>query len=130
MNINLKSCLIFGRWLLAVSALTACTEGSMRSDYKKNDVQPVKVEKLGSTSLNITYHMPAESLFYSPGVDFVTDHGVLRIAIRRCGISDKCDAMAEAVMPIAEPWTRKVTVPYAGGKVLVFYADTEETFTP
>ncbi|MFC0156179.1 hypothetical protein ACFFJ4_22105 [Xanthomonas dyei] len=130
MNINLKSRLILGTWLLAVSALTACTEGSMRSDYKKNDVQPVKVEKLGSKSLNIIYHMPAESLFYSPGVDFATDRGVLRIAIRRCGTSDKCDAMAKAVIPIAEPWTRKVTVPYAGGEVLVFYADTEEIFTP
>ncbi|MCE4360272.1 hypothetical protein [Xanthomonas hortorum] len=130
MNINLKSPLIFGTWLLAVSALTACAEGSMRSDYKKNDVQPVKVEKVGSNSLQITYHMPAESLFYSPGIDFVTDHGVLRIAIRRCGMSDKCDAMAKAVMPTAEPWTPKVTVPYAGEKVLVIYVDTEETLTP
>ncbi|MBV6843980.1 hypothetical protein KWH29_01220 [Xanthomonas campestris pv. paulliniae] len=102
----------------------------MRSDYKKNDVQPVKVEKLESNSLTITYHMPAESLFYSPGVDFATERGALRIAIRRCGTSEKCDAMAKAVMPIAAPWTRKVTVPYAGGKVLVFYADAEETFTP
>ncbi|WP_448121012.1 hypothetical protein [Xanthomonas arboricola] len=130
MKINLKSRLVFGKWLLAVSALTACADGSMRSDYKKNDVQPVKFEKLGSNSLNITYHMPAESLFYSPGVDFATDRGVLHIAIRRCGTSDRCDAMAKAVMPIAEPWTRRVTVPYAGGKVVVFYADTEETFTP
>lgn len=85
----------------------------MRSDYKKNDVQPVKIEKAGK-SLQITYHMPAESLFYSPGVDFANDGGVLRIAIRRCGINDKCDAMAKAAMPPAEPWTPKVTVPYAG----------------
>ncbi|MBB3762278.1 hypothetical protein [Xanthomonas arboricola] len=129
MNINLKFRLIFGTGLLVLSTSTACAEGSMRSDYKENDVQPVKVEKVGSNSLQITYHMPAESLFYSPGVDFLTDHGVLRIAIRRCGISDNCDAMAKAVMPTAEPWTRKVTVPCAGERVLMVYADTEETFT-
>ncbi|MEE7545716.1 hypothetical protein HF319_00475 [Xanthomonas sp. Kuri4-1] len=102
----------------------------MRSDYKKNDVQPVKIEKAGGSSLRITYHMPAESLFYSPGVDFSKDKGVLRIAIRRCGINEKCDPMAEAALPPAEPWTPQVTVPYAGEKVVLVYADAEEIVTP
>ncbi len=102
----------------------------MRSDYKEKDVQPVTIEKVGSSSLKITYHVPAESLFYSPGVDFFKGRGVLRIAIRRCGISDQCNAMAKAVIPTAEPWIQKVTVPYAGEKLLVVYLDTEETFTP
>ncbi|MFS8381855.1 hypothetical protein D0A36_12360 [Xanthomonas campestris] len=115
--------------LLALSTSAACAGGNMRSDYKKNDVQPVKIEKLGD-SLQITYHMPTESLFYSPGVDFANDPGVLRIAIRRCGINEKCDAMAKAAMPPAEPWTPKVTVPYAGGKVVLVYADSEETLSP
>lgn len=102
----------------------------MRSDYKKSDVQPVKVAKLGSKSLQITYRMPAESQFYSPGVDFLSDRGVLRIAIRRCGFSARCDAMAKAVIPPAELWMPKVTVPYAGEEVLLVYMDTEEKFSP
>ncbi|WP_434991199.1 hypothetical protein [Xanthomonas melonis] len=121
--------LISATGLLALLIFTGCAAGSRRSDYKKNDVQPVKIEKAEGNSLQITYHMPAESLFYSPGVDFTNDHGVLRIAIRRCGINEKCDAMAKAAMPPAEPWTPKVTVPYAGGKVVLVYADTEETLT-
>ncbi|MCL1501442.1 hypothetical protein [Xanthomonas nasturtii] len=130
MNIRTKFWLILGVGSLALAASTVCAEGSMHSDYKEKDVQPVIVERLGSNSLQITYHIPAESLFYSPGVNFFKDRGVLRIAIRRCGISDQCDAMAKAVMPAAEPWIQKVTVPYAGEKVLVVYLDTEETFTP
>ncbi|KGK66078.1 hypothetical protein [Xanthomonas citri] len=102
----------------------------MRSDYKKNDVQPVKIEKSEGNLLKITYHVPAESLFYSPGVDFTNDHGVLRIAIRRCAINEKCNAMAKAAIPPAEPWTPKVTVPYAGENVVLVYADSEETFHP
>ncbi|WP_228116752.1 hypothetical protein [Xanthomonas citri] len=102
----------------------------MRSDYKKNDVQPVKIEKSEGNLLKITYHVPAEGLFYSPGVDFTNDHGVLRIAIRRCGINEKCNAMAKAAIPPAEPWTPKVTVPYAGENVVLVYADSEETFHP
>ncbi|MBV6784770.1 hypothetical protein KWH02_05925 [Xanthomonas campestris pv. uppalii] len=102
----------------------------MRSDYRKSDVQPVKVAKVGSNSLQITYRMPAESQFHSPGVDFLSDRGVLRIAIRRCGISARCDAMAKAVIPPAELWMPKVTVPYAGEEVLVVYVDTEEKFAP
>ncbi|PPU42655.1 hypothetical protein XaplCFBP3123_06305 [Xanthomonas arboricola pv. populi] len=126
---GIKIRLFFTTGLLALSTLATCAGGNMRSDYKKNDVQPVKIEKLGD-SLQITYHMPAESLFYSPGVDFANDPGVLRIAIRRCGINEKCDAMAKAAMPPAEPWTPKVTVPYAGGKVVLVYADSEETLSP
>ncbi|MCC8628024.1 hypothetical protein [Xanthomonas vesicatoria] len=129
MNMDMAIRLMFATGLLALSTLTACAGGNMRSDYKKNDVQPVKIEKAGD-SLQITYHMPAESLFYSPGVDFANEDGVLRIAIRRCGINDKCDAMAKAAMPPAEQWTPKVTVPYAGEKVVLVYADTEETLTP
>ncbi|WP_372177951.1 hypothetical protein ACCQ23_03050 [Xanthomonas axonopodis pv. phyllanthi] len=102
----------------------------MRSDYKKIDVQPVKVAKLGSKSLQITYRMPPESQFYSPGVDFLSDRGALRIAIRRCGISARCDAMAKAVIPTAELWMPKVTVPYAGEEVLLVYVDTEEKIAP
>ncbi|OOW66760.1 hypothetical protein Xmar_09345 [Xanthomonas axonopodis pv. martyniicola] len=100
----------------------------MHSDYKKNDVQPVKVEKAEDKSLKITYRIPTESLFYSPGVDYKNDHGVLRIAIRRCGITDRCDAMAKAARPAAEPWTVEVTVPCGGKEVVLVYADTEETF--
>ncbi|WP_081419406.1 hypothetical protein [Xanthomonas cannabis] len=129
MNMDMKIRLMFATGLLALSTLAACAGGNMRSDYKKNDVQPVKIEKSGD-SLQITYHMPAESLFYSPGIDFLNEGGVLRIAIRRCGIKEKCDAMAKAALPPAEPWTPKVTVPYGGEKVVLVYADTEETLTP
>lgn len=93
-------------------------------------MQPVKVAKVGSNSLQITYHMPAESQFYSPGVDFLSDRGVLRIAIRRCGISARCNSMAKAVIPPAKLWMPKVTVPYAGEEVLLVYMDTEEEFSP
>ncbi|WP_279585820.1 hypothetical protein [Xanthomonas campestris] len=126
----MKIRLIFGTALLSLSISTASAELSMRSDYRKSDVQPVKVAKVGSNSLQITYHMPAESQFFSPGVDFLSDRGVLRIAIRRCGISARCDAMAKAVIPPTELWMPKVTVPYAGEEVLVAYMDTEEIFTP
>lgn len=130
MNLNMKNWLIFGTALLSLSISTASAEVSMRSDYRKSDVQPVKVAKLGSKSLQITYRMPAESQFYSPGVDFLSDRGVLRIGIRRCGFSARCDAMAKAVIPPAELWMPKVTVPYAGEEVLLVYMDTEEKFSP
>ncbi|NIK08472.1 hypothetical protein FHY11_001982 [Xanthomonas arboricola] len=129
MNVDIKIRLIFATGLLALSTLAACAGGNMRSDYKKNDVQPVKIKNLGD-SLQITYHMPAESLFYSPGIDFANEGGVLRIAIRRCGVNEECDAMAKAALPPAEPWTPKVTVPYAGEKVVLVYSDSEETLAP
>lgn len=130
MNLDMNIRLIFGTAFLSLSISTASAEVSMRSDYRKIDVQPVKVATAGSNSLQITYHMPAESKFYSPGVDFLSARGVLRIAIRRCGFSARCDAMAKAVIPPAELWMPKVTVPYAGEEVLLVYMDTEEKFSP
>nr|WP_243840450.1 hypothetical protein [Xanthomonas euroxanthea] len=115
--------------LFAISTLTACTGGKIRSDYKKKDVQPVKIEKAEGNAIRISYHMPAESLFYSPGVDFANDHGVLRIAIRRCSISDKCGTMAKVEFSKTEPSSPEVALPYAGEKVVLVYADTEETLT-
>ncbi|MEA9581030.1 hypothetical protein VC218_19655 [Xanthomonas nasturtii] len=113
--------------LFAISTLTACTGGNISSDYKKKDVHPVKIEKAKSNLIRISYHAPAESLFYSPGVDFVNDHGVLRISIRRCSINEKCDAMAKVEVPKNESWISKAAVPYRGEKVVMVYADTEET---
>ncbi|UIX75631.1 MULTISPECIES: hypothetical protein [Xanthomonas] len=127
---NLKIRPIIATGFLALSTLAACAGGAIRSYYKKNDVQPVKVEKAEDKSLKITYRIPAESLFYSPGVDYKNDHGVLRIAIRRCVITDQCDAVAKAAGPAAEPWKVGVTVPYGGKEVVLVYADTEETFHP
>ncbi|MFS8414803.1 hypothetical protein XarzCFBP7410_04865 [Xanthomonas arboricola pv. zantedeschiae] len=101
----------------------------MRSDYKKKDVQPVKIEKAERNVIRISYYMPAESLFYSPGVDFANDHGVLRIAIRRCGINEKCDPMAKVEISKTESSSPEVALPYAGEKVVLVYADTEETLT-
>ncbi|MCC8557480.1 hypothetical protein [Xanthomonas vesicatoria] len=126
---NLKIRLTLAAGLFAISTLTACTGGKIRSDYKKKDVQPVKIEKAEGNAIRISYHMPAESLFYSPGVDFANDHGVLRIAIRRCSISDKCDTMAKVEFSKTEPSSPEVALPYAGEKVVLVYADTEETLT-
>ncbi|MBB3844321.1 MULTISPECIES: hypothetical protein [Xanthomonas] len=126
---NLKIRLTLAAGLFAISTLTACTGGKIRSDYKKKDVQPVKIEKAEGNAIRISYHMPAESLFYSPGVDFTNDHGVLRIAIRRCSISDKCDTMAKVEFSKTEPSSPEVALPYAGEKVVLVYADTEETLT-
>ncbi|NIJ93769.1 hypothetical protein FHT12_002466 [Xanthomonas campestris] len=126
---NLKIRLTLAAGLFAISTLTACTGGKIRSDYKKKDVQPVKIEKAEGNAIRISYHMPAESLFYSPGVDFANDHGVLRIAIRRCSISDKCGTMAKVEFSKTEPSSPEVALPYAGEKVVLVYADTEETLT-
>ncbi|MEB1849486.1 hypothetical protein VDR43_23625, partial [Xanthomonas campestris pv. campestris] len=46
MNLNMKIRLIFGIALLSLSISTASAEVSMRSDYRKSDVQPVKVAKV------------------------------------------------------------------------------------
>ncbi|MCC5093888.1 MULTISPECIES: hypothetical protein [Xanthomonas] len=126
---NLKIRLTLAAGLLAISTLTACTVGKIRSDYKKKDVQPVKIEKAEGNVIRISYYMPAESLFYSPGVDFANDHGVLRIAIRRCGINEQCDPMAKVEISKTESSSPEVALPYAGEKVVLVYADTEETLT-
>lgn len=127
MNVKIRLTLAAG--LLAISTLTACTGGKIRSDYKRKYVQPVKIEKAEGNAIRISYYMPAESLFYSPGVDFANDHGVLRIAIRRCGINEKCDPMAKVEVSKTEPSSPEVALPYAGEKVVLVYADTEETLT-
>jgi hypothetical protein len=115
---------------LAMLPLVACAGGQMHSDYKKDAVQPVQLAPPIDGQLKIQYAMPPESLFYSPGVDFKVDGDALRIAIRRCGIRDKCDVMAKAPMPPAEALRPEVSIPYAGQRVIMVYADGEDQVYP
>lgn len=102
----------------------------MHADYKKEAVTPVRLSTPADGKLKISYSMPPESLYYSPGVDFKVEGDDLRIAIRRCGIKETCNVMAKAPMPPAEALRPEVSVPYSGQRVIMVYADGEEQVYP
>jgi hypothetical protein len=122
------------RWLCCASllsvSLVACAGASMKAQYAKSAVQPVEIEKISEDQLSIHYTMPAESLYYSPGVNFRSEDGTLRVYIDRCHIKDKCDPMAKVPLPPKNGWKVAVNVPYKGEKVLMVYTDAEEQVYP
>lgn len=109
--------------------LTACAGNSMKAHYSKAMVQPVAIDRTTPEQITIQYTTPPESLFYSPGINYEIKDGVIRVAIDRCGIRDKCAPMAKAELP-AEGWRSKVEIPYQGQKVVMLYTDTEEQIFP
>ncbi len=122
--------LTFAAVLAGVLWLPACTGGEKHSGYNKRAVSPVRLSRPAENQLKIQYAAPAETLFYSPGVDFAVRGDTLRVTLRRCGIKEACAVMAKAAMPAAEAGTMEVTVPYGGRRVVVLYADGEEQLSP
>ena len=111
-------------------SLTACAGTHMNAHYAKSIVQPVAVQKIAEDQLSIQYNMPRESMYYSPGVNYASNDGTLRVFIDRCHIKDKCSAMAKVPLPSETGWQVAVRVPYHGEKVVMVYTDAEEQVYP
>jgi len=58
--------------LLLGFALAGCTATPARTDYRAAEVQPVEVMPQRDGDVLIRYHVPAETLFHSPGADVRT----------------------------------------------------------
>lgn len=106
--------------------LAACARGKTHADYRKDQVQPIEVSLMAPDQIKLSYTMPGETRFYSPGVDFHAAENVLRITIRRCAIKAQCAVMARAPMPPAEAWKPEVVLPYHGETIVLVYSDGEE----
>jgi hypothetical protein len=113
-------------------ALVACagTQPHMKAHYTKSEVQPVKIDKFADDQIRVHYNMPAETLYYSPGLNYQSVDGTLRLFIDRCHIRETCKVMAEAPMSPDTGWRVAAQVPYHGEKVVLVYTDAEEQVYP
>lgn len=98
--------------------------------YPKADVQPVTVEKTGDDVLTMTYRVFPETRFYSGGVNYVSDGGVLKVHIDRCEVGKDCMSMARTEIPLDDRWSARVRLPYKGERVVLVHADGEEQVYP
>lgn len=117
---------------LASIALVACagTQTHMKPQYARLDVQPLTIEKVNDNQIRIQYNMPAETLYYSPGLNYQSKDGMLRLFIDRCHIRENCATMAKAPMSPDNGWRVSAELPYQGEKVVMIYTDAEEQIYP
>lgn len=99
----------------------------MKPHYSEASVQPISASVLENGQLSFSYRVPLESMFFSPGVDYQTQAGTLRVVIGRCRIRTDCTVMAERVSPLAADGMTEVRLPYHGEKVIVVHADREQS---
>ena len=115
-----------------VTVLASCTSGGavMQPRYAREAVQPIKVELSGSERLTLGYRIPMETLYYSQGVDYKVEGGVLRVYISRCNINTNCKVMAPNQRPPTGSWDTQVILPYHGERVVIVHDDGEQQVYP
>lgn len=113
-------------------ALVACAgvHTHMKPHYAKSVVQPVEIEKIAGDQIRIRYNMPRETMYYSPGLNYESADGTLKLFIDRCHIKDKCKPMASAPLSPSTGWQVAAQVPYQGERVVMVYTDSEEQVYP
>lgn len=116
--------------IAGILPMVASAQEATGRRYKRDLVQPVELSRATDGRLGIRYAIPAESLYYSPGVDFAVHGDTLQITIVRCAINARCEAMARTSTPSADAWHADVSIPYAGQRVLMLYADGQAWMSP
>lgn len=106
--------------------LTSCVGVKMKAEYLEKAVQPVIAVKPDSSHIKVSYNIPQESVYYSYGVDYVVENGVMRVFINRCPIKKTCEPMAKNVLPINLDWKAEVVLPHMQEKVVLVHADGEQ----
>ncbi|WP_434777499.1 hypothetical protein [Neisseria sp. Ec49-e6-T10] len=102
----------------------------MKAQYTKESLQPVIVTRLSDGSINIRYSVPPESLYYSRGINYVVEDGVMKIVMTRNNVKTDSRAMLEGSVPDDNKWKKDIVVPYKGEKVIIVYSDAEEQVYP
>lgn len=119
-----------GMSLFLLLGLTSCAGKHMKPYYTKSSLQPVTVEQRSEAELVIRYLVPPESMYFASGINFETAGNDIRVVMDRCAINDACNTMIRRPTPLPEDRIAQVSLPYAGGKVTVVYADGEEQVFP
>lgn len=112
--------------LLVALSLAACDSDRMKPHYVEASVQPISASVASDGQLRLSYRVPLESMFFSPGVDYEAQEGTLRVVIGRCRIDTDCAAMVEHIRPFNAEGLAEVRLPYHGEKVVVVHADKQQ----
>ena len=116
--------------LLLGFALAGCTATPARTDYRAAEVQPVEVMPQRDGDVLIRYHVPAETLFHSPGADVRTaSDGSLEVSLRRCGIKQPCTVTHPAAASAGAPLQVEFVV-RPRGRIIMVYRDLREQVFP
>ena len=102
----------------------------MKSIYLKEDVHPVLVSKPDNEHLKISYKVPMESMFYSKGVDYEINEGVIKVYVSRCEVKKECNPMVTSSIPLDQNWQAEVTIPHHQEKVILMHANGEQVIYP
>lgn len=121
------------QYALFVAILTmssGCSGAEMKPSYPRKQVDPVSVMPLGSDEVSLRYRVYPESSYYSGGVDYAVESGVIKVVIGRCKVGGSCEPMARSNIPLDDKWEAQVTLPYHGEKIVVVHADGDEQVYP
>lgn len=102
----------------------------MKSEYLQKAVQPIGAVKPDPSHLKISYNIPQESMYYSYGVDYAAENGVIRVFINRCPIKQTCTPMAKNTLPVNIDWKAEVLLPHTQEKVILIHSDGEQVIYP
>ncbi len=119
--------------VLLLSALLptapACS-GPAAPAYSRQAVQPVQLVQRGDGRWSLSYQIPPETMFHSPGVDYAQRGQTLEVVIVRCGLRQTCRPMASNLRPPGKDWRAEVLLPNNGGEVVLVHADGRQTLSP
>lgn len=102
----------------------------MRAHYSKSDVQPISAQPDGQGALVISYTVKPETEYYSKGINYAADGGVLKVYVDRCRIRGECRPMVESDVPLDASWKARVRLPWQGEPVILVSSDGEQQLYP
>lgn len=69
--------------------ITGCVGDNKTMHYEISDITDVTYT-LDGKLLTLSYILPLETLYYSPGVDISINKNDILLTVKRCNINDKC----------------------------------------
>jgi hypothetical protein len=97
----------------------------MKSDYAKSAISDLSATA-DRGQLTLSYRYPAESLYYSGGINVDRSGDVIRLMIVRCKVNEACAPDLPSQRPKPSNFMAEVSFPYAGERVLLVHSDGEE----
>ncbi len=101
----------------------------MQPTYSKAAIRDVDVSTQDA-QLSLRYTYPAETAFYSGGVNLQREDGLIRVVIARCKVNDPCTPDVASHLPRPTNFKAEVRFPWAGERVVLVHADGEQQLAP
>ncbi|MEI7867349.1 MAG: hypothetical protein WCI11_05620 [Candidatus Methylumidiphilus sp.] len=103
-----------------LTGTSGCGEKTMRL-YKQSDITGIVVESLDYKLIELKYIPILETLYYSPGANFLESVDTINLELVRCSINSKCEVTNKARYEASGQLV--LTVEHKGKAVWIVFKD-------